>query len=74
MVLQVLADALQFVHQGNAGRLQHRALADPRKLQDLRRGHGSRRQDHLALASGGLGLAVLQILDACGALALEQDL
>ncbi len=73
VVLQVLAYAGQLLHQRDAELLQQRARADPRTLQDLRRGDGAAAQQHFAARARNVGLlAAAQITNADGTLALEQ--
>jgi hypothetical protein len=43
MVLHVLSDAAQLVHDRNADAAQVLGVADPRQLQDVRRADGTRR-------------------------------
>ncbi len=74
MVLKILADAGQLVHNRNAVPLQHETLADSRQFEDLRRGDRARGEDHLRIASRRAAHAMLEILDADRALALEQHL
>ena len=52
MVLHVLADAAQFMHEGHADPAEMLAIADARQLQDVRRADGTRRQDRLAARIG----------------------
>ena len=73
VVAVVLADAAQLVLHLDAERLQQLRLADARQLQQMRRLHRSGRQDHLGVAPHLMRLAVLAILDADRALALQQD-
>ena len=73
MILQVLADAAQRHFRLDAVRAQFVRIADAGQHQGLRRIDRAARQDHLALRARDLALAVLQIFDADGARALEQD-
>ena len=73
MVLQVLADAGQLLHQRDAELLQQRTRANPRALQDLRRGDGAAAQQHFTACARNVGLlAATQVTYADGTLALEQ--
>ena len=74
VVLQVLSDARQILHHGNAVLAQMVCRPDAREHQDLRRIDGRRR---LTITSRRrtrlLHATALGVLDADGALALEQD-
>jgi hypothetical protein len=48
VVLHILADAAQLVHDGDADAPEMVGFADTRQLQEVRRADGTRRQDHLA--------------------------
>ena len=72
MVAEVLADGLQLVLHLDAVLLQQLRLADAGEFEDLRAGDAAGRQDRL-LRPGLHRLAVLLVLDADAALALEQD-
>ena len=54
VVLHVLADAAQFMHDRHADAAEMLGIADPRQLQDVRRADRARRQDHLARRIGPL--------------------
>ena len=68
MVLQVLADAGQVVHDVDAERRELRGVADAGELQQLRRVDRAAAEDHLARAD-----RLAADLDADGARALEHD-
>jgi hypothetical protein len=74
VVLQVLADARQLVHQRNAHALEQRARPDARELQQLRRLDGAGAQQHLGTAARGLQHAALPVADAGGAAPFEHQL
>ena len=73
MILQVLSDARQMVHRGDAVLLQGRRVADAGQHQELRRLERAGAQDHLAPRADLLRLVALPVFDADGALAVEQD-
>ena len=73
MVLQILADPAQRHFRVDAVRAQFLRIADAGQHQGLRRVDGAAGQNDLALGMRDLALAVLQILDADGARALEHD-
>ncbi len=75
VVLQVLADAGQVVHQWNAEGGQQCRRAHAGALQDLRRGDRTGAQQHLAACGGvdRLGAVAGQVAHAHRALAGEQD-
>src|SRR5262249_36575115 len=74
VVLQVFADAVKRVPHLDAERLQHRAGADARELQDLRRADSAGRQDDLAGCHESARLAVLAQAQASYPLAVEDQL
>ncbi len=73
MVLQVLSDARQVMHAGNAVLRQSALSPTPDSMQQLRRLERAGGQDHLAPRADRLCLLALHIFDADRALALEQD-
>ena len=73
MVLQVLPDAGQMMHAGDAVLAKCGAVADARQHQQLRRLERAGGDDHLAPGADLLQLLALPVLDADRALALEQD-
>ena len=73
VVLHVLADAAQLVHDGHTDPAQMLGIADPGQLQDVRRANRARRQDDLTPRIGLLDGAAARELDAGCALAVEQD-
>jgi hypothetical protein len=73
MVLQVLADAGQMMHRGDAVACERFAVADTGQHQQMRAMKRARRQDHLAAGAQLADLLALPVLDADRALALEQD-
>jgi hypothetical protein len=54
MVLHVLADSAQFVHDRHTDTPEMLGIANPRQLQDVRRADRARRRDHLAPGIGPL--------------------
>ncbi len=72
VVLQIAADAGQFVHQGHAGRLQQVGRAHARALQDRRRTDGPGGEQGLGAGAHPVAHAPVQELDAAGGAALEQ--
>ena len=64
MVLQVLADALERVHHGNAVLLQQRGRSNAGQLQQLRRLQRAGGKDHFAPRDGSDVIAALPIADA----------
>ena len=73
MILQVLADALELVANLDARLLQHLALTDPGKFEDLRAADGAGRQQHLAARLDETLLATDRVAHARGALVVERD-
>ena len=73
MVLQVLSDARQMMHAGDAVLAKRCAVADAGQHQQLRRLERAGGNDHLAPRADLLQLLALAIFDADRALALEQD-
>ena len=72
MVLQVLADAREVVHDADAERLELGRVADPGDLQQLRRVDRAAAEDHLARLDP-LGPDPARYLDPDRARAVEQD-
>ena len=73
MVLQVLSDAGQMMHGGNAVPCQRSAVADAGEHQQLRGLECAGRDDHLAPGAELLQFLALAVFDADRALAFEQD-
>ncbi|RWB25013.1 MAG: hypothetical protein EOQ42_35335 [Mesorhizobium sp.] len=73
MVLQVRADILIGVNDGNTERSKERRGTDAGKLQQLRRVDRAARQNDFVAGAGSLRLTVLQVLNANGTLALKKD-
>ena len=73
MVLHVLADAAQFVHDGHADLSEMLGIANPRQLQYVRRADRTRHEEHLARRIGALDAAAACEFDAGRALAVEHD-
>src|SRR5262249_62228188 len=73
MILQILSDARQMMHAGNAVLGKRSGIADARQQQQLRRLEGASGEDYLAPGAYDFLLLVfaLHIFDADGALALE---
>ena len=73
MVLQVFADAGQFMYDRNAQLFQPLWVTYARALENLRGGNRTTAQQHFATRASLLGLAFLLVADADGALTLEFD-
>ena len=73
MVLQVLADAGQVVHDFDARGLEHGARTDPGALQQMRRADRTGSDDDLATATRGLDRSAALVFDPDGATLLDQD-
>jgi hypothetical protein len=73
VVVEVLADAVQLDLDVHAVGLQVLRRADPGDLEDVRRLDRSAADDHLARGARLDPLAVLHVLDADAALALEDE-
>ena len=72
MVLQVLADTRQVVHDRHAGFVQQIGRADARQLQELRRVDGATGADHLARPHA-VHASEPPVLDTDGAPPFEED-
>src|SRR5262249_39740787 len=73
MILQVLADAWQVMHAGDAMSAEGSGVADARQHQQFRRLERAGGEDDLAPCAKLLLLLPLHVFDGDGALALEQD-
>ncbi len=73
VVLQILADAGQRRLDGDVVGGEFGRIADARQHQKLRRVDDAAAQDHFALGMRGDGFAALDIFDAGGAAAVEND-
>ena len=73
MVLQVFADAGQFMYDRNTQLFQPLWITHARALENLRGGNRTTAQQHFATRASLLGLAFLLVADADGALTLEFD-
>ena len=73
MIAEVFADAGQVGDDRYAERAQALGRTDAGQLQELRRIERARRDDDLAAGESLLRLAAAQIVDAAGALAVEQN-
>ena len=59
MVLHVAADAARFMHDRDTDLAEMLGIAHPGELQDVRRAHRTRRQNHLARRLGPLDAVAL---------------
>ena len=73
MVLQILSDAGQMMHGGDAVPAKRRAVADAGEHQQLRGLERAGRHDHLTPGADLLQLLALAVFDADRALAFEQN-
>ena len=74
MVSAVLADTRQLVVDGNADFLEQSGRADAGELQQLRRVDGAARENDFAARADLDGFPAAHVLNADGALPLEDDL
>src|SRR5262245_63437938 len=73
MIAQVLSDAWKIVPDLDAQGLEALSLADAGELEQLRRGNGSRRHDHLAPSTRLALMALDLVAHAHAARALEDE-
>ncbi len=73
MILQVLADPLELVHDADSVSPEFIRGTDTGEQQKLRRAEGPAAKDHLARSLGGLFAPVAAVAQAGRALAVEHD-
>src|SRR5215831_13034726 len=73
MILQVLADPLELVHNADSVSPEFIRGTDTGEQQKLRRAERSAAKDHLARGLGGIIAPVTAVAQACRALAVEND-